>query len=132
VVPKSEDVAMADVKPLVVVPEERKPSLYTVYNSAAEIPYQPEDALKEGVGMVNTLKASIKKLELGSKLRKDVWLREIDRFASWLSTSMIVLNPLSLAFRIRGRLLPWSPFAEVCAMPRPMYVEHLLTSIYII
>lgn len=62
------------------LPDEHKPALYTVYNSAAEIPYRPEDALKEGVGMVNTLKASIKKLELGSKLRKDVWLREIDRF----------------------------------------------------
>ena len=29
--------------------------------------------------MVKTLKSSIKTLELGNKMRKDVWLREIER-----------------------------------------------------
>ena len=90
VVPKAEDIVMADMKPFPGVPEEPKPSLYTVYNSAAKISYQPEDALKEGVGMVHTLKASIKQLELGSKLRKDVWLHEIERFVACLSMSVIV------------------------------------------
>ena len=46
---------------------------------AHEIDYAPENALKEGLGMVNALKANIKRLELGSKLRKDVWLREVER-----------------------------------------------------
>ena len=52
---------------------------YVTYDSADDISYVPEDALKEGVGMVKELKANIDRLELGSKLRKDVWLREIER-----------------------------------------------------
>lgn len=66
-------------KPLVTAPEEPKPRLYKVYQSATDIPYQPENALKEGLGMVKTLKSNVKTLELGSKLRKDVWLREIEK-----------------------------------------------------
>lgn len=56
--------------------------LYRVYNSADDINYLPEDALNEGLSMVKTIKANIKKLELGSKLRKDVWLREIENLQS--------------------------------------------------
>lgn len=51
---------------------------YGKHYSAEEIQYAPEDALKEGLGMVKALKASVDKLELGSKLRKDVWMREIE------------------------------------------------------
>ena len=40
-----------------------------VYRSADEIQYAPEDALKEGLAMVKALKASIKKVDLGSKMR---------------------------------------------------------------
>lgn len=80
-VPKSEDVAMGDViNHFPAAPEESKPRLYSIYDSATDVPYQPEDALKEGLAMVKTLKANIKKLELGSKLRQDVWLREIERY----------------------------------------------------
>jgi hypothetical protein len=50
-----------------------------VYDIVADISYVPEAALKEGVGMVKEIKERIKKLELGSKLRQDVWLREIER-----------------------------------------------------
>jgi hypothetical protein len=53
--------------------------LFRLYDTANDIVYTPEGALQEGLGMVKTLKAGIDKLELGSKLRKDVWLREIDR-----------------------------------------------------
>jgi hypothetical protein len=53
--------------------------LYTVYNAAAKIPYTPENALREGLGMVDTIKNSLKTLKLGSKLRQDVWSREIER-----------------------------------------------------
>ncbi|KAH9951754.1 Dynamin family-domain-containing protein [Amylocystis lapponica] len=56
--------------------------LYTVHKSADEIEYLPEDALKEGLGMVRMIKQNIKKLELGSKLRKEVWLREIESLQS--------------------------------------------------
>ncbi|RPD61950.1 hypothetical protein L226DRAFT_613292 [Lentinus tigrinus ALCF2SS1-7] len=52
-------------------------SLYKVYRSADEIQYVPENALKEGLAMVKALKASIKKVDLGSKMRADVWQEEI-------------------------------------------------------
>ncbi|KII94798.1 hypothetical protein PLICRDRAFT_86263 [Plicaturopsis crispa FD-325 SS-3] len=57
---------------------EKAPALYPVFESAADIQYAPEEALKVGLSMVKTIKSNIKKLELGSKLRKDVWLREIE------------------------------------------------------
>jgi hypothetical protein len=57
-----------------------EPMLYRLYESADNIPYTPEAALQAGLGMVKTLKAGIDKLELGSKLRKDVWLREIEKY----------------------------------------------------
>ncbi len=55
---------------------------FTVYQSEDDITYVPEDALKQGLGMVKSMKHNIKRLELGSKLRKDVWLREIERCIS--------------------------------------------------
>jgi len=42
--------------------------------------------LKEGVGMVKAIKTSLKQLQLGSKLRHEVWQREIERFVHVLST----------------------------------------------
>jgi hypothetical protein len=69
-----------------VVPETPNQALYTVYTSAAEIPYVPENALKEGLCMVDTIKNSLKTLKLGSKLRQDVWSREIERCVSSLFT----------------------------------------------
>ncbi|KAG2118858.1 uncharacterized protein F5147DRAFT_757285 [Suillus discolor] len=70
-----------------------EPTLYQLYDLADEIPYTPEKALHEGLGMVKTLKLGIEKLELGSsKLRKDVWLREIDSLLNQVSpTTMIAV-----------------------------------------
>ncbi|OAX43900.1 hypothetical protein K503DRAFT_846915 [Rhizopogon vinicolor AM-OR11-026] len=69
-----------------------EPSLYRRYDSVDDIAYTPESALHEGLGMVKTLKAGIDKLELGSKLRKDVWLREIDSLLGQGSpTTMIAI-----------------------------------------
>jgi hypothetical protein len=76
---KDEDVAMENAPSALAVQEEVKPCLYTVYDSAADISYVPETALKEGVGMVKEIREGIKKLELGSKLRQEVWLREMER-----------------------------------------------------
>ncbi|VDC06880.1 unnamed protein product [Peniophora sp. CBMAI 1063] len=45
--------------------------------SAAEIDYTPEKALQAGLSFTKVVDKSVKKLELGSKMRKDVWLREI-------------------------------------------------------
>ncbi|TDL29353.1 hypothetical protein BD410DRAFT_18164 [Rickenella mellea] len=50
---------------------------FNTYNSSNEIVYTPENAIKEAAGMTKTVKAHLMKLELGSKLRKDVWLREV-------------------------------------------------------
>ena len=50
---------------------------YTLYRGSEDIEHTPEAALKEGLGMVKTIKECLKKLELGSKLRRGVWDREI-------------------------------------------------------
>ncbi|KAJ3773109.1 hypothetical protein FB446DRAFT_18931 [Lentinula raphanica] len=50
---------------------------YTVYQSADEIPYSSEAALREGMEMVNCLKVFMNKLTLGSKLRQEVWNRDL-------------------------------------------------------
>jgi len=62
-----------------VTQEPIKPKFFTVYDDAATITHTPEDALKEGLGMVKAIKESLKKLELGSKLRQEVWDREIGK-----------------------------------------------------
>ncbi|KAG1892585.1 hypothetical protein F4604DRAFT_1700262 [Suillus subluteus] len=70
-----------------------EPTLYQLYDFADEIAYTPESALHEGLGMVKTLKVAIEKIELGSsKLRKDVWLREIDSLLNQVGpTTMIAI-----------------------------------------
>ncbi|KAJ3800411.1 hypothetical protein GGU11DRAFT_403343 [Lentinula aff. detonsa] len=50
---------------------------YTVYRSVDDIPYSSEAALREGMEMVNCLKVYMSKLTLGSKLRQDVWNRDL-------------------------------------------------------
>ena len=93
-------------------PSKPIPPSYRVFNSSDDINYRPEDALKEGLGMVKTLKANIKKLELGSKLRKDVWLREIERRV--LHCSLIHLNASSDTFcSLQGQGAPTTMVA-VC------------------
>ena len=57
-------------------------SFYTAYKAVEDINYAPEGALKEGLGMVKALKASIKKVDLGSKLRQEVWQDEIKKYVS--------------------------------------------------
>lgn len=50
--------------------------------TAEEIDYTPEKALHAGLSMVKLIDKSVKRLELGSKMRKDVWLREIARWVN--------------------------------------------------
>ncbi|KAG2146754.1 hypothetical protein DEU56DRAFT_786239 [Suillus clintonianus] len=90
--------SLPDIKKIKAEPElphrqvVNQPMLYQLYDSADNISYTPEDALQAGLGMVKTLKAGIDKLELGSKLRKDVWLREIDSLLSQgAPTTMIAI-----------------------------------------
>ena len=54
-------------------------SYYKVYEQADDIQYAPEAALKEGIGMVKALKANIKRVDLGSKMRQEVWQSEIEK-----------------------------------------------------
>jgi hypothetical protein len=58
-------------------PANVKQTYFTVYNSSDEIAHTPEASFKEGLGMVKAIKEYLKKLELGSKLRREVWDREI-------------------------------------------------------
>ncbi|KAF5388296.1 hypothetical protein D9615_000347 [Tricholomella constricta] len=80
IVTKDEDVTMGDATKA-IAPELLKP-LFTIYTSADEIEYAPEEALKEGLGMVKSIKSSLKHLQLGSKLRQDVWMRELESLMS--------------------------------------------------
>jgi len=56
------------------------PKHFTVHKTVHEIQYNPEASLEEGLGMVKTIKETLKHLELGSKLREEVWDREIASF----------------------------------------------------
>ena len=57
-----------------------EPKFFTIHKDASEINYIPEDALKEGLGMVKTIKQTLVKLDLSSKLRADVWDRELAKY----------------------------------------------------
>jgi hypothetical protein len=58
-------------------PANVKRNYFTVYNSSDDITYAPEASFKEGLGMVKAIKEYLQKLELGSKLRREVWDRDI-------------------------------------------------------
>lgn len=77
--PKVEDVVMGE-------PALEQPTsvLFSEYANVEGIPYSPENALKEGLLMVESIKNSIKILRLGSKLRQEVWQREIKKYESLL------------------------------------------------
>ncbi|CDO74067.1 hypothetical protein BN946_scf185043.g117 [Trametes cinnabarina] len=57
-------------------------SYFNKYSKIAEIEYAPEEALKEGLAMVKTLKLSLKSLDVGSKMRQEVWMNEIKNLQS--------------------------------------------------
>jgi hypothetical protein len=61
-------------------PQQSKLKFFTIHEDASKITYIPEDALKEGLGMVKTIKQTLTKLELSSKLRAEVWDRELTKF----------------------------------------------------
>lgn len=66
------------------------PSLFKGYESAQDISYSPESALKEGVKMIQTLKARMRNMKLGSKLREQVWAREISNLESQGSPTTLI------------------------------------------
>lgn len=76
------DVIMQDVPQVQPVQEL---ATYSRHVSVHKLDYTPEAALKEGAKMVQIIRENIKKLELGSKLRKDVWMREVERYVRVLA-----------------------------------------------
>jgi len=86
--------------------------LFKEHKSAEEIAYSPEAALEEGVKMIQTLKARMQNLKLGSKLREEVWAREISRFVFHAMTDSIAYP--HVVSKIRAPLLPLLPFVAVC------------------
>ncbi|KAF9055172.1 hypothetical protein BDZ89DRAFT_1055778 [Hymenopellis radicata] len=63
---------------------------YKVYTSPDDIVYSPENALGEGLGMVQTLQESIKNLQLGSKMRQEVWDREIESLTGQTAPTTLI------------------------------------------
>ncbi len=53
--------------------------LFKKYEAVEDIHYAPEDALREGLGMVKTIKMNLKSLNVGSKMRQEVWMNEIKK-----------------------------------------------------
>lgn len=89
--------------------EEHQPS-YTVFQSASDVPYLPENVFKEGVSMVKTIKEDIKKLQIGSNLRKDVWLKEIEKSVPTHSRTPST-HPW-IVYSLKQHQKPWSLFVD--------------------
>jgi hypothetical protein len=77
---KEENLVMNENNRRDETPQQSRPKFFTIHTDASEITYIPEDALKEGLGMVKTIKQTLTKLELSSKLRAEVWDRELTKF----------------------------------------------------
>ncbi|KAL5527490.1 hypothetical protein ACEPAG_6281 [Sanghuangporus baumii] len=82
---KQEQVARADTRVVSSISAN-----FTIFNSPGDIAYSPERFLEEGANMVKAIKAHVNRLEIGSKLRKDVWMREISSFESQGSPSTMI------------------------------------------
>jgi hypothetical protein len=81
-------------------------SLFRTFATAADIEYSPELSLKEGMGMVTTLRNHVNNMKLGSKLRQEVWLRELKRFVDPVSTSNVIAHILFSVWKVRLLLRP--------------------------
>jgi hypothetical protein len=77
---REENVVMNDNNRGDEMPQQLKPKFFTIHEDASEITYIPENAFKEGLGMVKSIKQTLTKLELSSKLRAEVWDRELTKF----------------------------------------------------
>ncbi|KAG8716350.1 hypothetical protein FRC09_015864 [Ceratobasidium sp. 395] len=55
---------------------------HKTYKSADEIDYTPENALQEGTEMAKTIGSYLKRIDTGTQLRNDVWLREVESLKS--------------------------------------------------
>ncbi|KAF9006452.1 hypothetical protein BDQ17DRAFT_284172 [Cyathus striatus] len=70
--------------------EQETTPFYDVFDNAKDIIYAPEDAIKQGVGMVKSIKAGLKCLKLGSKLRHEVWMSEISNLEGQAAPTTLI------------------------------------------
>ncbi|KAL0070833.1 hypothetical protein AAF712_002054 [Marasmius tenuissimus] len=65
---------------------------FIVHESANDISYEPENALKQGLEMVSSIQNAMAGLQLGSKLRQQVWSKEIENLRKQaLPTTLIAV-----------------------------------------
>ncbi|EAU84723.2 hypothetical protein CC1G_00242 [Coprinopsis cinerea okayama7 len=84
--PQQQDVPMMEA-PRYESPEKVK---YTVYKNVTDIAYTPEGALSEGLKMIESLQERINKLVLGSKMRQEVWKREIQNLKNQSTPTTLI------------------------------------------
>jgi hypothetical protein len=79
-------------------------ALQTTYASAVDITYTPENSLAHGLEMLKNIKYHVNRLEVGSKLRKEVWLREIAKYAFFFAFVTSRVLTLRIASRSKDHL----------------------------
>jgi hypothetical protein len=60
---------------------------FTLYNGPHEIDFTPEEALKQGLAMVEHAKRSIATLHIANEMRRDVWDRELQKLVTKINIS---------------------------------------------
>ncbi|KAG9038318.1 hypothetical protein FRB95_001730 [Tulasnella sp. JGI-2019a] len=83
--PESHDGATGTPKHLPVVQ-----SPYVKYDNANAIEYTPEAALSSGKAMIDVIKERIRTLEIGSKLRKEVWKKDLDGLCAQTTPTTLI------------------------------------------
>ncbi|TFK28807.1 hypothetical protein FA15DRAFT_753191 [Coprinopsis marcescibilis] len=63
---------------------------YRKYNTMAEIPYNPENALKEGLKMIESIQPCVNNLIVGTKMRQEVWKRDMENLRSQSSPTTLI------------------------------------------
>ncbi|KAL1740588.1 hypothetical protein HDZ31DRAFT_85351 [Schizophyllum fasciatum] len=63
---------------------------FVLYASADEISYAPEHVFSEGNKMVRAIDANLKQVKLGSKLRQEVWRKEISTLKNQTSPTTLI------------------------------------------
>ncbi|KAG8979124.1 hypothetical protein FRC05_009334 [Tulasnella sp. 425] len=63
---------------------------YDKYTSPEEITYNPEAALKTGLGIVGVIKEKIRLLDIGNQMRKDVWKKELDELSAHSTPTTLI------------------------------------------
>lgn len=82
--------------------EEPAPTLFKVFESASDITYAPEEALKAGLDMVSGIQEVLKKIQISSKMRQEVWMREIETLARSLRMVQLCLTRIYSVFEVKA------------------------------